>query len=98
MPSRKSSRRCHASAAAPPCPSPRQIHRATLVNVNAIEGVTQSPYSHCGIVALRHRKWIVYEAYRGVEETSLREFVFRGGYSRSGVQSKILRSLDLVKA
>lgn len=46
--------------------------------VNAIEGVSQSPYSHCGIVAKENGAWVVVEAYRKVEVTPLREFVFRG--------------------
>lgn len=46
--------------------------------VNAIEGVTGSPYSHCGIVARRQGEWIVYEALIGVEATPLDEFLFRG--------------------
>lgn len=44
----------------------------------AIEGVTRSPYSHCGIVAKRDGEWIVYEAYRGVSATPLKTFLFRG--------------------
>jgi hypothetical protein len=44
----------------------------------AIEGVTRSPYSHCGIVAKRDGQWIVYEAYRGVSATPLKTFLFRG--------------------
>jgi len=44
----------------------------------AIEGVTKSPYSHCGIVAKKDGQWIVYEAYRGVSATPLKEFLFRG--------------------
>jgi len=46
--------------------------------VNAIEGASASPYSHCGIVAREHGKWVVWEAYRRVEATPLREFIFRG--------------------
>lgn len=46
--------------------------------VNAIEGATGSPYSHCGIVAKEDGNWVVYEAYRNVEVTNLREFIFRG--------------------
>lgn len=47
--------------------------------VNSIEGVTKSPFSHCGLVAQDDRgSWIVYEALDGVEVTPLREFVFRG--------------------
>lgn len=44
----------------------------------AIEGVTGSPYSHCGIVARRDGRWVVYEAYGDVSETPLRTFLFRG--------------------
>lgn len=46
--------------------------------VNAIEKVTGSRNSHCAIVALRDGDWVVYEAYRGVEVTPLKEFIFRG--------------------
>lgn len=44
----------------------------------AIEGVTRSSYSHCGIVAQRDGQWVVYEAYRGVSVTPLRSFLSRG--------------------
>lgn len=44
----------------------------------AIEGVTRSPYSHCGIVAKSDDQWIVYEAYRGVSATPLKAFLARG--------------------
>lgn len=44
----------------------------------AIEGVTGSPYSHCGIVARKDDQWIVYEAYRGVSATPLKTFLCRG--------------------
>jgi hypothetical protein len=47
----------------------------------AIEGVTGSPYSHCGIVARRDNQWVVYEAYRRVSATPLKTFLLRG---RSG--------------
>ena len=46
--------------------------------VNTIEGVTESPYSHCGLVAKRADEWVVIEALDGVEETALREFLVRG--------------------
>jgi hypothetical protein len=46
--------------------------------VNAIEGATGSPYSHCGIASHRDGEWVVYEAYRNVEATPLHEFLFRG--------------------
>ncbi len=44
----------------------------------AIEGVTDSPYSHCGIVAKQDGRWIVYEAYGNVSATPLRTFLSRG--------------------
>ena len=44
----------------------------------AIEGVTRSSYSHCGIVAKRDGQWIVYEALGKVRVTPLKEFLFRG--------------------
>lgn len=46
--------------------------------VDAIEGVTESPYSHCAIVAKQDGKWIVLEAYDGVEMTPLSTFLLRG--------------------
>lgn len=46
--------------------------------VQAIEGATHSPYSHCGLVAKENGGWVVLEALRGVESTPLREFLFRG--------------------
>lgn len=46
--------------------------------VNAIEGVSESPFSHCGIAAKQKGKWVVYEAFRNVEATPLKEFIFRG--------------------
>lgn len=46
--------------------------------VNTIERVSESPFSHCAIVANVDGRWVVYEAYDNVEVTPLREFVFRG--------------------
>lgn len=46
--------------------------------VKAIEGATESPFSHCGIVTRQDGRWVVIEAYHGVETTPLREFIFRG--------------------
>ena len=46
--------------------------------VNAIEGATHSPWSHCGIVGRdSDGRWIVYEALNGVEATPLKQFVSR---------------------
>jgi hypothetical protein len=44
----------------------------------AIEGVTKSPYSHCGIVGQRDGQWVVYEAIGSVRITPLTEFLWRG--------------------
>lgn len=46
--------------------------------VDAIEGVTDSPYSHCGIVSERQGRWVVYEALKDVRATPLPEFLSRG--------------------
>jgi hypothetical protein len=46
--------------------------------VDAIEGVSGSPYSHCGIVTKENGAWVVYEAFRKVEVTPLGQFIFRG--------------------
>lgn len=44
----------------------------------AIEGVTESPYSHCGIVGTRDGQRVVYEAIGSVRITPLKEFLWRG--------------------
>jgi len=44
----------------------------------AIEGVTKSPYSHCGIVGQRDGQWLVYEAIGTVHITPLKNFLWRG--------------------
>jgi hypothetical protein len=46
--------------------------------VNAIEGATGSPYSHCGIVAQEDGAWMVYEAFGPVGPSPLAAFVARG--------------------
>jgi hypothetical protein len=46
--------------------------------VNAIEGATGSPYSHCGIVSQEKGAWVVYEAFGPVGPIPLAEFVARG--------------------
>lgn len=47
--------------------------------VDAIEGITHSPYSHCGVV-LRNDKneWVVIESISNVHETPLFLWIFRG--------------------
>ena len=49
--------------------------------VRAIEGVSQSQYSHCGMVVKKNNKWFVNEAYRPVSDTPLLSWIKRGrGY------------------
>jgi len=45
---------------------------------DAIEGVTESPYSHCGIAHRAGGKWVVIEAVGPVQETPWAEWVARG--------------------
>jgi hypothetical protein len=46
--------------------------------VKAIEGITLSPYSHCGILFKKRNCWYVIEAIGPVKETGITEFVRRG--------------------
>jgi hypothetical protein len=46
--------------------------------VNAIEGATRSPFSHCGIVAKENGRWVVYEALEPIGATPLGKFISRG--------------------
>ncbi len=46
--------------------------------VEAIEGSTGSPYSHCGIVARQGNAWVVIEAIGPVKETPLYAYIRRG--------------------
>lgn len=46
--------------------------------VDMIEGVSESHYSHCGIVDRHDGKWVVYEAARQVSTTPLKMFIDRG--------------------
>jgi hypothetical protein len=46
--------------------------------VVAIEGVTESPYSHCGIVTERADGWYVLEAIGPVKETPILEWIGQG--------------------
>ncbi len=51
----------------------------------AIEGATDSPWSHCGIVAQEDGQWFVYEAYGHVQRVTLREFWRRSRRNRFAV-------------
>ena len=46
--------------------------------VEMIEGATNSPLSHCGIVALDRGRWVVVEAIGPVMETPLERWIRRG--------------------
>ncbi len=47
--------------------------------VDAIEGISHSPYSHCGVVLKdANGNWAVIEAIGSVHETSLISWIFRG--------------------
>lgn len=43
-----------------------------------MEGATDSPYSHCGIITKVNNEWVVYEAHQKVRTTPLIEAIFRG--------------------
>ncbi|MEO6052836.1 MAG: YiiX/YebB-like N1pC/P60 family cysteine hydrolase [Chthoniobacterales bacterium] len=46
--------------------------------VDAIEGATHSPYSHCGVVLREHDQWVVIAAISEVRETPLLRWIQRG--------------------
>jgi hypothetical protein len=46
--------------------------------VNAIEGITESPFSHCGMVYEKDGKWYVLESLGTVHWTSLSSWMIRG--------------------
>jgi len=46
--------------------------------VDAIEGITHSPWSHCGVLIQRQGRWIVVEAIGEVRETPLKDWIVRG--------------------
>ncbi len=46
--------------------------------VVAIEGITESPYSHCGVITVRNNSFFVIEGVGPVRETPVRRFVRRG--------------------
>ncbi len=46
--------------------------------VDAIEGVTNSPYSHCGMVIKKDGEWFVREALGIVRDTPLDRWIIRG--------------------
>lgn len=73
--------------------------------VDAIEGATESPFSHCGIVAKLDGRWVVYEAYHDVGATPLAEFLRRGRDEhfavyrwREEIQPKVPKLLSCVRS
>lgn len=50
--------------------------------IRAIEGITESPLSHCGVVINRDGKWYVTESLGDVHDTPLFSFIQRGRWSR----------------
>lgn len=50
--------------------------------VDAIEGVSLSPFSHCGLLARSEGNWVVIEAIGPVRETPLTEWIGRGRGTR----------------
>lgn len=54
----------------------QSLHRSKLVN--AIEGATHSPFSHCGVIGREDGRWYVYEAFNGVSRTPLNTWLARG--------------------
>ncbi len=46
--------------------------------VVAIEGVTQSPYSHCGILNKTDGKWVIHEAIGPVRVVDLETWIMQG--------------------
>ncbi len=53
--------------------------------VDTIEGATNSPFSHCGIVVQHGTKWLVLEAIGPVKETPLNAWIDRGRLGRFAV-------------
>jgi len=53
--------------------------------VKAIEGVSNSPFSHCGIIIKKDNKWFVNEAIMDVHSTPLFSFIARGRGKRFAI-------------
>ena len=53
--------------------------------VKAIEGVTESPYSHCGVVIKKDGEWFVNEAISDVHSTPIFEWIRRGRWAKFDV-------------
>ncbi|MFA6289993.1 MAG: YiiX/YebB-like N1pC/P60 family cysteine hydrolase [Opitutaceae bacterium] len=64
--------------------------------VDAIEAVTESPWSHCGILVKRDGRWMVAEAIGQVRYTPLYVWMVRG--RRSVIESYRVRNLSPASA
>lgn len=53
--------------------------------IDAIEGATESPFSHCGILHRAGAGWVVVEAIGPVKETPLAEWIAQGRKKRYAV-------------
>ena len=53
--------------------------------IDAIEGATHSPYSHCGVVLKKHEKWVVIQALGDVHYTSLYMWIAQGRLGKFAV-------------
>lgn len=54
------------------------FHSSLSSQSMAIQAVTNSPYSHVGILYLEKGQWYVYEAIRTVQATPLKQWIARG--------------------
>jgi len=81
------------AACGSPGPKGYDIHEGDIVFqslphcplVDTIEGMTESPYSHCGIVERKNGDWYVIEAIGPVRETDIGSWIEHGrlGYFRA---------------
>ena len=53
--------------------------------IDAIEGATESPFSHCGILHRTGAGWVVVEAIGPVKETALAEWIAQGRRQRYAI-------------
>ena len=79
---------CHAVESSPYQPQHGDLVFQSLPHnpvIDAIEGCTNSPYSHCGIVVRRAKGWFVLEAIGPVQEKPLNRWIVQGRERRFAV-------------
>lgn len=54
------------------------FHQSQSSQTFALREITQSPWTHTGVIIKNQNKWFVVEAARGVEVTPLENFINRG--------------------